>query len=160
MTTPTDNSQSQHSEPDGGGPRRYLVTALVMGSGIGFVFALVFYALIWMSADAVSASESALGHIARGDLSAAYAEGAEELRGRHSLEAFTAAMGDLGLTGHGSLNWTSRTVDHRGARLVAEVMTDRGESVSITVTVIRRVDAWRVAGMVRTPPPRRKKKRH
>ena len=130
-----------------------------MGSGIGFVFALVFYALIWMSADAVSAAEMALGHISRGDAPTAYAEGAPELRERRSLEDFAANMRELGLTGHSSRTWTTRTVDYRGGRLVAEVLNNRGETVSLTVTVIRRDDTWKVAAIGRTQPSRRKGRR-
>ena len=41
VTHPSHMDPDRNRETDGGGPQRYLVTALVMGSGIGFVFALL-----------------------------------------------------------------------------------------------------------------------
>jgi len=77
-----------------------------------------------------------------------------ELRARQTPTAFATSMAALGLNGHRAVSWTNRTVDHRGARLVADVETGSGAEVSISVTLIHRDEKWQVASIVRTPPPK------
>ena len=115
----------------------------IMVVGIAAVLGGSWWAVQWLSQDAVDEAEVLVELLKKGDHEAAWNLTAPQLRAREALDVFTENTSPL--KDHTGFTWTRRTADEAGARLEASFVQADGRARTMTITQLRRDAGWPVA---------------